>query len=74
TIVDGGGNDISTECADPFCLGDINLDTVVNAADLGLLIGEWGCKGKCVADLNEDGMVNAADLGLLIGAWGACGG
>jgi len=74
TIVDGGGNDISDECADPFCLGDINLDTVVNAADLGLLIGEWGCKGECVADLNEDGMVNAADLGLLIGAWGACGG
>ena len=71
-IVDGGGNDVSAECADPFCLGDINLDTVVNAADLGLLIGEWGCKGKCIADLNEDGMVNAADLGLLIGAWGPC--
>lgn len=74
TIVDGGGNDVSAECADPFCLGDINLDSVVNAADLGLLIGEWGCKGECVADLNEDGMVNAADLGLLIGAWGPCGG
>jgi hypothetical protein len=72
TIVDGGGNDVSEECADPFCLGDINLDTVVNAADLGLLIGEWGCKGKCVADLNGDMMVNAADLGLLIGAWGQC--
>ncbi len=73
TIIDGGGNDVSVECADPFCLGDINLDTVVNAADLGLLIGEWGCMGgKCIADLNDDGIVNAADLGLLIGAWGQC--
>ena len=53
------------------CIGDINADGIVDAADLGLLIGAWGNLGGA-ADLNDDGLVNAADLGLLIGAWGAC--
>ena len=57
------------------CLGDINDDGEVTAADLGLLIGAWGVCGDpddCAADLNDDGEVTAADLGLLIGAWGVC--
>ena len=53
------------------CVGDVNDDGIVNAADLGLLIGAWGNKGGA-EDLNDDGLVNAADLGLLIGAWGPC--
>ena len=60
------------EGAEP-CLGDINDDGVVDAADLGLLIGSWGaCSGSCDADLNDNGVVDAADLGFLIGAWGLC--
>jgi len=52
------------------CAEDINGDGVVNAADLGSLIGNWGCTGPdCVADVNQDGIVNSADLGLVIGAW-----
>ncbi|MDC0429510.1 dockerin type I domain-containing protein, partial [Phycisphaerales bacterium] len=52
------------------CPEDINGDGIVNAADLGSLIGNWGCKGPdCVADVNQDGIVNSADLGLVIGAW-----
>jgi hypothetical protein len=55
---------------DVVCAEDINQDGVVNAADLGALIGDWGCTGPdCVADVNEDGIVNSADLGLVIGAW-----
>ena len=58
------------------CLGDLNLDGVVNGADLGLLLGAWGaCPGGtlgCLGDLNVDGVVNGADLGLLLGAWGPC--
>jgi hypothetical protein len=57
-------------------LGDLNLDGVVNGADLGLVLGAWGaCPGDvpgCLGDLNVDGVVNGADLGLLLGAWGAC--
>ena len=58
------------------CIGDLNLDGVVNGADLGLMLGAWGaCSGGtpgCLGDLNLDGVVNGADLGLLLGAWGAC--
>ncbi|MFO0874007.1 MAG: dockerin type I repeat-containing protein [Phycisphaerales bacterium] len=50
---------------------DLNCDGVVNGADLGLLLGQWGpCgAGECSGDLNGDGEVNGADLGLLLGAW-----
>jgi hypothetical protein len=58
------------------CVGDLNLDGVVNGADLGLLLGAWGvCPGGttgCIGDLNNDGVVNGADLGLMLGAWGIC--
>ena len=52
------------------CLGDLNGDNVVNGADLGQLLGNWGASG--LGDLNNDGIVTGADLGLMLGAWGAC--
>ena len=55
------------------CIGDVNGDSQVNGADLGLLLGSWGaCPTGCPADLNDDGNVNGADLGLMLGAWGVC--
>jgi len=48
--------------------GDLNGDGVVNAADLAILLGQWGGPGN--ADLNGDGTVSAADLAILLGAWG----
>lgn len=62
----------------PFCMvdacpGDINLDGVVDGADLGLVLSAWGGNGADGADLNFDGTVNGADLGLLLAAWGLCG-
>jgi hypothetical protein len=51
------------------CIGDLNFDNVVNAADLAVLLGAWG---TATWDLNGDGVVNAADLGILLGAWGFC--
>lgn len=50
--------------------GDINLDGVVGAADLGMLLGSWGPCTGCAADFNDDGIVNAADLAVLLGSWG----
>jgi len=47
---------------------DLNGDGVVDGADLGLLLGQWGGDGP--ADLNDDGVVDGADLGLLLGDWG----
>ncbi len=49
---------------------DINEDGGVDAADLALLLGNWGPCPGCAADLNQDGEINAADLALLLGAWG----
>ncbi len=56
------------------CTGDLNLDGVVDSADLGLLIGAWGTDGSIVdgSDLDGDGEVGASDLGLLIARWGVC--
>lgn len=48
---------------------DLNNDSVIDAADLAILIGQWG--GAGAADLNGDGTVDAADLAILLGAWSA---
>jgi hypothetical protein len=52
------------------CCGDMNGDGVIDGADLGLLLGQWGAPGT--ADLDGDGIVDGADLGLMLGSWGAC--
>ncbi|MFO0961414.1 MAG: hypothetical protein U0625_00755 [Phycisphaerales bacterium] len=55
------------------CPGDLDGSCTVNGADLGILLGAWGCGTPCPAcraDLNMDGLINGADLGLLLGAWG----
>jgi hypothetical protein len=51
------------------CLGDLNADGFVNAADLATLLGAWGSPG---ADLDGNGTTDAADLSVLLGAWGSC--
>jgi hypothetical protein len=61
--------DTAVDVAD--CLGDANEDGVVDATDLGLLLGAWGSTAD-VGDLNQDGTVNAADIAALLGAWGPC--
>jgi len=45
--------------------GDINKDGMINSADLGTLLGQYGLPG--IADLNSDGTTNSADLGILLG-------
>jgi hypothetical protein len=55
------------------CSADLTGDCVVNADDLGVLLGNMGCTGSCAADLNGDGIVNADDLGILLGNLGCAG-
>ncbi|MFO0874661.1 MAG: hypothetical protein U0575_11925 [Phycisphaerales bacterium] len=57
------------QCASA-CSGDLGGDGVVDGADLGQLLGNWG--GSGVGDIDGDGTVNGSDLGLLLGSWGAC--
>lgn len=47
-------------------IGDLNLDAIVNAADLSLLLAAWNTPN---ADLDGDGMTGASDLSLLLAAW-----
>lgn len=70
------------------CLGDIVSNTtfmpppdgVVDGADLGFLLTEWGRNPGSLADLvtnatfmpPPDGVVDGADLAAMLGAWGAC--
>ncbi|MFO0828988.1 MAG: hypothetical protein U0572_12680 [Phycisphaerales bacterium] len=56
------------------CAGDLDENDVVNAADLAILLGEWGpvTNAFVVADINLDGIVDASDLAMLLGSWGAC--
>jgi hypothetical protein len=53
----------------PFA--DLDFDTVVNGADLGLILGAWGpvTSPSSIFDFNGDSVVNGADLGLLLGQW-----
>lgn len=51
------------------CTGDLNFDGVVDAADLGILVANFGTTSEA-ADINGDGIVDAADLGLIVSAFG----
>ena len=53
-----------------FRMLGLTRNDVVNGADLGVLLAQWGSTGS--ADLNGDGTVNGADLGTLLSKWGAC--
>ncbi|MCB9838777.1 MAG: hypothetical protein H6813_05515 [Phycisphaeraceae bacterium] len=56
----------------PCIPSDLNLDGVVDTADLGALIGRIGT-ASVVADLSGDGIVDMADLGMLLDDFGkAC--
>jgi len=49
--------------------GDLNNDCVVDTADLGQLIAQFGSNNE-QGDINDDNVVDTADLGLLIGQFG----
>ena len=56
------------------CVGNLNGDNVVDGADLGILLANWGACTQipCTGDLNHDGVVDGADLGILLANWGPC--
>ena len=66
---DINSNSIPDSCE---CLADLFADGLVNGADLGILLNQWGLGKGAVSDINRDGTVNAADLSILLNSWGAC--
>jgi hypothetical protein len=53
------------------CVGDVDGNRQVDAADLAALLGDWGAT-KSAANLDGTGTVDASDLAILLGAWGDC--
>lgn len=79
TIVAGalGDSDIATFLGathvfriNSICPEDFNGDGVVDTADLGVVISNFGTPGPA-GDINLDGVVDTADLGALIAVFGA---
>lgn len=56
------------------CVGDIDGDGMVAAADLSVVLGNWGecVAAPCLGDLDCNGVVDASDLASLLGNWGPC--
>jgi len=54
-----------------YALGDFNLDSVVDGADLSVLLSIWGIRSPEIGDLNDDGTVDGADLSILLSNWGS---
>ena len=55
----------------PDCKGDLDFNGKTDAADLGILLSEWGAEHSR-ADFDRNGRVDSADLGLLLGFFGDC--
>ncbi len=52
-------------------LGDLNLDEVVSATDLALLLSFWSAANPPMGDIDHDGTVTASDLAILLAHWGS---
>lgn len=60
----------------PQCPGDANGDNQIDAADLSVLLSNFGqpAAGPGFGDFNGDGQCNGADLSVLLGTFGSsCG-
>ena len=73
-LTDTNSNGIPDICEIDPCPGDINLNSIVDAVDLAMVLTSWGTSGGDYprADVNHDGIVNGPDLGALLGGWGIC--
>jgi len=67
--------DVPIECAATCgsCPTDTDGDGDTDAADLAVLLGNWGPvdAGDC-QDADDNGLIDAFDLAVLLGAWGPC--
>ena len=71
-IVDLGAYEFQAGPSSPQYFADLSSDGVVDAADVRLLLDNWGrCSpgACCSGDLDVDGEVGPYDLALLLAAW-----
>ncbi|MDI9404539.1 MAG: dockerin type I domain-containing protein, partial [Limnohabitans sp.] len=78
TVFDANDVPDACECATnpalpSCCMGDLFNDGAVNAADLAVVLTQWGEKGAGLeADLDGNGVVDGTDLAIVLSNWGAC--
>ncbi len=70
-IVAGAEDDNKNGYPDPCELdrGDLNLDGIVNAMDIAILLSYWGTVGFPIGDMNHDNIIDAADLTIMLAHW-----
>ena len=66
----GSGESVTSFVGGP-CGADFNGSRVVDGADLGMLLSNWGNRGGA-GDIDRNGVVDGADLGNMLSAWGNC--
>jgi hypothetical protein len=60
-------------CAnEEFCRTDLNHDGTTDAADLAILLSQWGPCAGCSGDVSGNNVVDAQDLAILLAEWGVC--
>ena len=52
----------------PCRMGDLDCNGIVDGADLGAMLSNWGNPGS--TDLDGNGVTNGADLGIQLAQWG----
>jgi hypothetical protein len=74
--IDSDGTGIPDVCELPTCSdADLYPNGVINGADLGILLSEWGpVTAATTSDIDGDGTVGGGDLGILLSFWGNCQG
>ena len=73
TDISNGAADVDHDGVPDRCeiaVGDLNLDGMINQADMFILLGWWGSATPQCGDLNQDGKVDGYDLGISLGRFG----
>jgi len=52
------------------CVGDANLDGVLDSSDISLVLVNWGGPSDC--DFNGDGSTDSGDVSYILLSWGPC--
>jgi hypothetical protein len=56
-----------------YAYGDFDLNGLIDAQDLAVLLDAWGIPNPVVGDITGDGVVNGQDLAVLLNRWSSGG-
>ena len=65
----GGPGSLAITCV-VTCPADVSGDLYVDAADLSMILANWGGSGS--GDIDGNGSVDGIDLSVVLAGWGAC--